>query len=50
MALEAARTVKDVSPHDFVRAYASHLKRSGKVRRLCLFLRVISFGRVLLGL
>ncbi|CAA6657409.1 unnamed protein product [Spirodela intermedia] len=31
MALEAARTVKDVSPHDFVRAYASHLKRSGKV-------------------
>lgn len=30
--MEAARTVKDVSPHEFVKAYASHLKRSGKVR------------------
>ncbi|XP_019166831.1 PREDICTED: 40S ribosomal protein S19-3 [Ipomoea nil] len=29
--MEAARTVKDVSPHDFVKAYASHLKRSGKM-------------------
>ncbi|XP_078442162.1 small ribosomal subunit protein eS19-like [Wolffia australiana] len=29
--MEAARTVKDVSPHDFVKAYASHLKRSGKI-------------------
>ncbi|CAA6667365.1 unnamed protein product [Spirodela intermedia] len=28
--MEAARTVKDVSPHEFVKAYASHLKRSGK--------------------
>ncbi|XP_060172588.1 small ribosomal subunit protein eS19x [Lycium barbarum] len=26
-----ARTVKDVSPHDFVKAYAAHLKRSGKM-------------------
>ncbi|KAK4354248.1 hypothetical protein RND71_026442 [Anisodus tanguticus] len=26
-----ARTVKDVSPHDFVKAYASHLKLSGKM-------------------
>lgn len=26
-----ARTVKDVSPHEFVKAYAAHLKRSGKV-------------------
>ncbi|XP_058113374.1 small ribosomal subunit protein eS19-like [Magnolia sinica] len=29
--MEAARTVKDVSPHDFVKAYSAHLKRSGKV-------------------
>ncbi|KAK3225863.1 hypothetical protein Dsin_005725 [Dipteronia sinensis] len=28
--METARTVKDVSPHEFVKAYASHLKRSGK--------------------
>lgn len=27
----SARTVKDVSPHEFVKAYAAHLKRSGKV-------------------
>ncbi|KAK7838804.1 rna polymerase ii c-terminal domain phosphatase-like 4 [Quercus suber] len=27
--MEAARTVKDVSPHEFVKAYAAHLKRSG---------------------
>lgn len=26
-----AGTVKDVSPHEFVKAYAAHLKRSGKV-------------------
>lgn len=25
------KTVKDVSPHEFVKAYAAHLKRSGKV-------------------
>ncbi|KAL3525876.1 hypothetical protein ACH5RR_014248 [Cinchona calisaya] len=25
------RTVKEVSPHDFVKAYASHLRRSGKM-------------------
>ncbi|GAA0158509.1 ribosomal protein [Lithospermum erythrorhizon] len=24
-------TVKDVSPHDFVKAYANHIKRSGKI-------------------
>lgn len=29
--MAAARTVKDVSPHEFVKAYAAHLKRSGKV-------------------
>jgi small subunit ribosomal protein S19e len=29
--MEAARKVKDVSPHEFVKAYAAHLKRSGKV-------------------
>ena len=29
--MEAARTVKDVSPHEFVKAYAAHLKRSGHV-------------------
>ncbi|KAH7528954.1 hypothetical protein FEM48_Zijuj05G0132400 [Ziziphus jujuba var. spinosa] len=28
--MEAARTVKDVSPHEFVKAYAAHLKRSGR--------------------
>ncbi|KAL0461606.1 UNVERIFIED_CONTAM: 40S ribosomal protein S19-3 [Sesamum latifolium] len=27
----SARTVKDVSPHEFVKAYAAHLKRSGKM-------------------
>lgn len=26
-----AKTVKDVSSHEFVRNYAAHLKRSGKV-------------------
>eukprot|EP00244_Chara_vulgaris_P009972 TRINITY_DN43_c0_g1_i1.p1 TRINITY_DN43_c0_g1~~TRINITY_DN43_c0_g1_i1.p1 ORF type:complete len:160 (-),score=28.92 TRINITY_DN43_c0_g1_i1:660-1139(-) len=26
-----SKTVKDVSPHDFVRAYAAHLKRTGKI-------------------
>ncbi|KAK1292738.1 40S ribosomal protein S19-1 [Acorus calamus] len=26
-----ARTVKDVSPHDFVKGYSAHLKRSGKM-------------------
>jgi len=30
-AMATARTVKDVSPHEFVKAYSSHLKRSGKV-------------------
>ncbi|XP_010259352.1 PREDICTED: 40S ribosomal protein S19-3 [Nelumbo nucifera] len=29
--METARTVKDVSPHEFVKAYAAHLKRSGKM-------------------
>ncbi|OAY77948.1 40S ribosomal protein S19 [Ananas comosus] len=29
--MEAARTVKDVSPHEFVKAYSAHLKRSGKM-------------------
>ncbi|KAL4651211.1 hypothetical protein ACB092_01G142600 [Castanea dentata] len=28
--MEAARTVKDVSPHEFVKSYAAHLKRSGR--------------------
>ncbi|XP_057538735.1 40S ribosomal protein S19-1-like [Amaranthus tricolor] len=28
---QPSRTVKDVSPHDFVKAYAAHLKRSGKI-------------------
>jgi ribosomal protein S19E (S16A) len=27
--------VKDVPSHDFVRAYAAHLKRSGKVSVTC---------------
>ncbi|XP_042459897.1 40S ribosomal protein S19-like [Zingiber officinale] len=26
-----SKTVKDVSPHEFVKAYAAHLKRSGKL-------------------
>ncbi|WZY83200.1 hypothetical protein YC2023_029584 [Brassica napus] len=30
-AMATGKTVKDVSPHDFVKAYASHLKRSGKI-------------------
>ncbi|XP_009787026.2 small ribosomal subunit protein eS19x-like [Nicotiana tabacum] len=29
--MEAAKTVKDVSPHEFVKADAAHLKRSGKM-------------------
>ncbi|XVF77843.1 hypothetical protein PTKIN_Ptkin14bG0079600 [Pterospermum kingtungense] len=29
--MEAARAVKDVSPHEFVKAYSAHLKRSGKI-------------------
>ncbi|RVW83357.1 40S ribosomal protein S19-3 [Vitis vinifera] len=29
--MATARTVKDVSPHEFVNAYAAHLKRSGKI-------------------
>ncbi|RRT55784.1 hypothetical protein B296_00048220 [Ensete ventricosum] len=29
-----AKTVKDVSPHEFVKAYSAHLKRSGKVRSI----------------
>ena len=29
--MATARTVKDVSPHEFVKAYASHLKHSGKM-------------------
>ncbi|ESQ49903.1 hypothetical protein EUTSA_v10022439mg [Eutrema salsugineum] len=29
--MATGKTVKDVSPHDFVKAYASHLKRSGKI-------------------
>jgi hypothetical protein len=30
-AASTARTVKDVNPHAFVKAYSAHLKRSGKV-------------------
>ncbi|KAK4273569.1 hypothetical protein QN277_021946 [Acacia crassicarpa] len=29
--METARTVKDISPHEFVKAYSAHLKRSGKM-------------------
>ncbi|KAL1557141.1 Small ribosomal subunit protein eS19x [Salvia divinorum] len=29
--MATARNVKDVSPHEFVKAYAAHLKRSGKL-------------------
>ncbi|KAH9778062.1 hypothetical protein WN944_013894 [Citrus x changshan-huyou] len=29
--METAKNVKDVSPHEFVKAYAAHLKRSGKI-------------------
>jgi len=38
----SACTVKDVSPHEFVKAYAAHLKRSGKVFMLG-FLHLCSF-------
>jgi small subunit ribosomal protein S19e len=34
MADSTAWTVKDVNPHDFVKAYSAHLKRSGKVKLL----------------
>ncbi|XP_074316449.1 small ribosomal subunit protein eS19y-like [Silene latifolia] len=30
-AVKVSKAVKDVSPHDFVKAYAAHLKRSGKM-------------------
>lgn len=40
MAMEAGRTVKDVSPHEFVKAYSSHLKRSGKVFDLLHFFSI----------
>lgn len=42
--MATARTVKDVSPHDFVKAYASHLKRSGKVQFFHLFHRFLFLG------
>lgn len=29
--MATAKKVKDVSPHEFVKAYSAHLKRSGKV-------------------
>ncbi|KAK2385997.1 chloride channel protein CLC-f [Trifolium repens] len=29
--MTTAKTVKDVSPHEFVKAYSAHLKRSGKL-------------------
>ncbi|KAM7277531.1 hypothetical protein ACFE04_004665 [Oxalis oulophora] len=29
--MATSRKVKDVSPHEFVKAYAAHLKRSGKI-------------------
>jgi len=31
--MATARTVQDVSPHEFVKAYSAHLKRSGKVNQ-----------------
>uniref|UniRef100_A0A0D9VVE7 Uncharacterized protein n=1 Tax=Leersia perrieri TaxID=77586 RepID=A0A0D9VVE7_9ORYZ len=31
MADSTARTVKDVNPHEFIKAYSAHLKRSGKI-------------------
>ncbi|KAF9588491.1 hypothetical protein IFM89_011691 [Coptis chinensis] len=31
VAVRTATTVKDVSPHEFVKAYSTHLKRSGKM-------------------
>ncbi|KAL7232259.1 hypothetical protein ACSBR2_010312 [Camellia fascicularis] len=30
-AIATAKSVKDVSPHEFVKAYSAHLKRSGKM-------------------
>ncbi|XP_028122898.1 40S ribosomal protein S19-3-like [Camellia sinensis] len=29
--MATAKSVKDVSPHEFVKAYSAHLKRSGKI-------------------
>ncbi|GMQ10932.1 hypothetical protein CsSME_00053738 [Camellia sinensis var. sinensis] len=31
--MATAKSVKDVSPHEFVKAYSAHLKRSGKTGR-----------------
>ncbi|XP_042447662.1 40S ribosomal protein S19-3-like [Zingiber officinale] len=31
MEISASKTMKDVSPHEFVKAYSAHLKRSGKM-------------------
>ncbi|KAF4397613.1 hypothetical protein G4B88_027353 [Cannabis sativa] len=41
--MATSKTVKDVSPHEFVKAYAAHLKRSGKVCTLPQYL--VSFVR-----
>ncbi|KAH7673443.1 small subunit ribosomal protein S19e protein [Dioscorea alata] len=44
MAMEAGRTVKDVSPHEFVKAYSAHLKRSGKME-LPHWIDIVKTGR-----
>ena len=42
--MATARTVQDVSPHEFVKAYSAHLKRSGKVNQSTLnFLLILNF-------
>ncbi|RWW71686.1 hypothetical protein BHE74_00020565 [Ensete ventricosum] len=47
-----ARTVKDVSPHEFVKSYSAHLKRSGKVQSIFSFFSYSLYpiqGRILLS-
>ncbi|RRT70684.1 hypothetical protein B296_00012196 [Ensete ventricosum] len=41
---DVAKTVKDVSPHEFVKAYSAHLKRSGKVRSILFSFMFFSYG------
>jgi hypothetical protein len=50
-AASTARTVKDVNPHAFVKAYSAHLKRSGKVTHPALSdpSLWLSSGRILVG-
>ncbi|EOA14082.1 hypothetical protein CARUB_v10027219mg, partial [Capsella rubella] len=43
--MATGKTVKDVSPHEFVKAYAAHLKRSGKIE-LPLWTDIVKTGKL----